>query len=56
VEEWVEEVQSSIRSHYMSDLDKATFLYDHLMGKARNEIKYRPVIRESPNQMITVYG
>ena len=55
VEEWVEEVQSCIRSRHMSVLDKAMFLYDHLEGEARNEIKYRPVAsRENPEEIIRI--
>ncbi|KAL6456996.1 hypothetical protein MHYP_G00339590 [Metynnis hypsauchen] len=41
VEEWLEEAQGCIRSRYLSEWDKAMFLYDHLEGQARNEIKYR---------------
>lgn len=55
VEEWVEEAQSCIRSRHMSDLEKALFLYDHLEGEARNEIKYRPTtVKESPTEIIKV--
>ncbi|KAK0150653.1 hypothetical protein N1851_008246 [Merluccius polli] len=55
IEEWTEEAQSCIRSRYLSDLEKAMFLYDHLEGEARSEIKYRPVaVRENPTEMISV--
>lgn len=55
VEEWIEEAESCIRLRYMSELDKALFLYDHLEGQARNEIKYRSsAVRESHEQIITV--
>ncbi|XP_049340756.1 uncharacterized protein LOC125804921 [Astyanax mexicanus] len=55
VEEWVEEVQSCTRSRCISDLDKALFLYDHLEGGARNEIKYRSaMVREDPREIISV--
>ncbi|KAK0155123.1 hypothetical protein N1851_002542 [Merluccius polli] len=55
IEEWTEEAQSCIRSRYLSDLEKAMFLYDHLEGEARSEIKYRPVaVRENPTEMILV--
>lgn len=42
LEEWIEEVESCIRGRYMSELDKAMFVYDHLEGEARTEIKFRP--------------
>lgn len=55
VEEWIEEAQSCIRSRFMSEVEKAMFLCDHLEGEARNEIKYRPMaIREDPNAVIKV--
>lgn len=55
VEEWIEEAQSCIRSRFMSDLEKALFLFDHLEGEARNEIKYRPTtVREDPQAIINV--
>lgn len=55
VEEWIEEAQSCIRLRYMSELDKALFLLDHLEGEARNEIKYRPQrVRENSEQICDV--
>lgn len=39
--EWIEEVQSSIRVRHLSAADQAFFLFDHLEGEAREEIKYR---------------
>lgn len=55
VEEWVEEAEGCIRSRHMSNQEKALFLYDHLEGEARNEIKYRPTAtREDPVQLIKV--
>lgn len=55
VEEWVEEAESCIRSKHMSNYEKALFLYDHLEGEARNEIKYRPTAtRENPVEIVRV--
>ena len=55
VEEWIEEAQSCIRATHMTGFDKALFLFDHLEGEARNEIKYRPVFtRENPDLIIEV--
>ena len=39
--EWVEEVQACMRARRLSPLDQAFFLFDHLEGEARDEIKYR---------------
>lgn len=61
LEEWIEEVEACIRSKHMSTVDKALFVYDHLDGEARNEIRYRPsVVREDHNEIFKalreVYG
>lgn len=55
VEEWIEEAKSCIRATHMSNFDKALFLFDHLEGEARNEVKYRPTAtRENPESIIEV--
>ncbi|XP_035990683.1 uncharacterized protein LOC118562409 isoform X2 [Fundulus heteroclitus] len=41
VSEWVEEVQACMRARNLSAVDQAFFLYDHLEGEARDEVKYR---------------
>ncbi|KAM7406700.1 hypothetical protein PAMP_001057 [Pampus punctatissimus] len=40
--EWLEEVQACMRARHLSASDQAFFLFDHLEGEAREEIKYRP--------------
>ena len=42
INEWVEEAQACMRARYLSAIDQAFFLFDHLEGEAREEIKYRP--------------
>lgn len=39
--EWLEEVQACMRARHLSSADQAFFLFDHLEGEAREEIKYR---------------
>lgn len=39
--EWVEEVQACMRARHLSASDQAFFLFDHLEGEAREEIKFR---------------
>lgn len=39
--EWIEEVQACMRARHLSRPDHAFFLFDHLEGEARDEIKYR---------------
>lgn len=41
ITEWVEEVQACIRARHLSVADRAFFIFDHLEGEAREEIKYR---------------
>lgn len=61
ISEWVEEVQACMRARHLSVADQSFFLFDHLEGEAREEIKYRPVEeRENPTKIIAalkeVYG
>lgn len=53
--EWVEEVQACTRARHMSPAEQAIFLFDHLEGEAREEIKYRSQQeREDPNQILAI--
>lgn len=55
VDEWVEEVESCLRARHMSESDKAMFVYDHLEGTARTEIKFRDQrVKEDAKQILTV--
>ncbi|KAL2098387.1 hypothetical protein ACEWY4_007594 [Coilia grayii] len=42
VSDWIEEAESCMRARHLSAKDQAFFLFDHLEGEARQEIKYRP--------------
>lgn len=53
--EWVEEVETCIRVHHLSGDDQAFFIYDHLDGEAREEIKYRtPAERSDPTKILQI--
>ena len=53
--EWLEEVQACMRARHLSVPDQAFFLFDHLEGEAREEIKYRPSeVRSDPDRIIEV--
>lgn len=55
IEEWVEEAQACMQARCMSASDKAFFLFDHLEGEAREEIRYRPDDeRNDPIKIIAV--
>ena len=55
INEWVEEAQACMRARCLSAIDQAFFLFDHLEGDARDEIKYRPAAeREDPNKIIGI--
>lgn len=54
-DEWEEEVQACMRARHLSLADQAFFLYDHLEGEAREEIKYRPAAeRTDPMKIRTI--
>lgn len=55
IAEWVEEAQACIRGRHLSSAEKALFMYDHLEGEAREEIKYRPQEeREDPDKILAI--
>lgn len=53
INEWVEEAQACMRARHLSVADQAFFLFDHLEGEARDEIRYRSDIeRGDPEKII----
>lgn len=55
LEEWFEETQACIRARHLSIVDQAFFLFDHLEGEAREEIKYRSATdRSDPAKIISI--
>lgn len=53
--EWIEEAQSCIRARHLSTADQAFFLFDHLEGEAREEIKYRTSAeRNDPAKILAI--
>lgn len=53
--EWIEEVQACMRARHLSRVDQAFFLFDHLEGEARDEIKYRSSAeREDPDNILAI--
>nr|XP_021327606.1 uncharacterized protein LOC110438779 [Danio rerio] len=55
INEWVEEAEACMRLRHLSSADRAFFLFDHLEGEAREEIRYRPQSeREDPKRVIQV--
>lgn len=55
ISEWSEEVQACMRARHLSTIDQAYFIYDHLEGEAKEEIKYRPrVEREDPVRVLNI--
>lgn len=55
VAEWIEEVRASVRARHLNSLDQAYFIYDHLEGEAKNEIKFRPTSdREDPEKILSI--
>ncbi|XP_031437692.1 uncharacterized protein LOC116223806 [Clupea harengus] len=55
IEEWVEEVNASIRTRHLGTLDQAYFIFDHLDGEAKDEIRYRTrAEREDPTKVLAI--
>ncbi|XP_058482270.1 uncharacterized protein LOC131457315 [Solea solea] len=55
LDEWIEEAQACMRARHLSTLDQAFFLFDHLEGETREEIKYRSTAdRSDPAKIIVV--
>ncbi|XP_048848763.1 uncharacterized protein LOC125718760 [Brienomyrus brachyistius] len=55
LDEWLEEVQACMRARHLAVSDQAFFLFDHLEGEAREEIRYRSgVERGDPACIIDV--
>ncbi|XP_041918425.1 uncharacterized protein LOC121682373 isoform X3 [Alosa sapidissima] len=55
IDEWEEEVWACMRARHLSTVDQAFFIFDHLEGDAREEIKYRPAIeREDPVKVLSI--
>ena len=53
--EWEEEARACMRARHLTTLDQAFFLYDHLEGEAKDEIKYRPrEEKEDPEKIIEI--
>jgi hypothetical protein len=53
IDEWVEEARACMRARYMGIAEQAFFVFDHLEGEAREEIRYRPEAeRGDPDKII----
>ena len=53
IDEWVEEAQACIRACFLSTADQAFFLFDHLEGEAREEIRHRSAADRSNPTLIS---
>ena len=55
IADWVEEVQACVRARHLSAADQALFIFDHLEGEAREEIKFRSAAeRRDPTKIFTI--
>lgn len=55
VQSWVEEINAIMRTRRLAPIEKAHFIYDHLIGDAREEIKYRPrQVRDDPDRVLDI--
>lgn len=55
IDEWLEEVDACVRARHLGSLDEAYFMFDHLDGEAKDEIRYRPrADREDPDRISSI--
>ncbi|KAL2097674.1 hypothetical protein ACEWY4_006881 [Coilia grayii] len=55
IEAWKEEAEACMRTRHLSTLERAYFLFDHLEGEARDEIRYRSrEEKESPEKIVEI--
>lgn len=55
IEAWKEEAEACMRARHFSAAERAYFLYDHLDGEARDEIRYRPrEEKENPEKIFEI--
>lgn len=53
--DWIDEVQNSMNYRQYREREQAAFLYDHLEGGAKQEIRYStPEVRRSPTLILEV--
>lgn len=52
INDWIEEAQACIRARHLSVGEQAFFLFDHLEGEARDEIRYRPDVERGDPEKI----
>ena len=52
---WMDDITSSLLFRQMPPVEQAYFIYEHLSGDARDEIKYRSrQVREDPNRIFDI--
>ncbi|XP_036374266.1 uncharacterized protein LOC118770612 [Megalops cyprinoides] len=55
IDEWIEKVHASIRAGHLGPLDQAYFIFNHLDGEAKDEIRYRSrAEREDPQRILSI--
>lgn len=55
IAEWVEEVEACMRSRHLTAADQALFIFDHLDGEAKQEIKFRSTAeRRDPITILSI--
>ena len=53
--EWIEEAKACMRARHLSFSDRAFFLFDHLEGEAKEEIKHRSYAdRKDPGKILSI--
>ncbi|CAL9687175.1 unnamed protein product [Knipowitschia caucasica] len=55
IEDWIEEMRATLRTRRLTTVDQAYFVFDHLEGEAKDEIRYRTrTEREDPERIMSI--
>ena len=55
IAEWMEEIRACMWVRHLSVADHSLFIFDHLEGEAREEIRFRPIVeRGDPAKVLAI--
>ena len=52
IDDWIDELEIAFFAREYTDSQKEDLIYSHLDGQAKEEIKYRPDIRQEPHAIL----
>lgn len=52
VDDWIDDIEIAFSARKYSDTQKVDLIYSHLEGQAKEEVKFRPDIRQDPHAIL----